>query len=194
MRSSWSEPQSAPSLVFTDCIELLHLWLQRYNQSDLGIDHLVMFMIDSSLVLLEEGVCYDQCILFAKLISLWPALFCMPRTNLPVTPGISQLPNFSFLSTIMKITSFWVLVLKHLVGLQRIVKLLFLQHYWSGLLGLLHRLGLFHRLGLLWYSEVFPGKEQRSFYRFWDCIRVLHFGLWLIMSTTLFLRRDSCPQ
>ena len=29
IRSSWSEPQSAPSLVFADCIELLHLWLQR---------------------------------------------------------------------------------------------------------------------------------------------------------------------
>ena len=24
-----SEPQSAPDLVFADCIELLHLWLQR---------------------------------------------------------------------------------------------------------------------------------------------------------------------
>ena len=29
IKSSWSEPQSAPSLVFADCIELLHLWLQR---------------------------------------------------------------------------------------------------------------------------------------------------------------------
>ena len=29
IRSSWSEPQSAPSLVFADCIERLHLWLQR---------------------------------------------------------------------------------------------------------------------------------------------------------------------
>ena len=29
IRSSWSEPQSAPGLVFSDCIELLHLWLQR---------------------------------------------------------------------------------------------------------------------------------------------------------------------
>ena len=27
--SSWSEPQSAPSLIFADCIELLHLWLPR---------------------------------------------------------------------------------------------------------------------------------------------------------------------
>ena len=29
IRSSWSEPQSVPGLVFVDCIELLHLWLQR---------------------------------------------------------------------------------------------------------------------------------------------------------------------
>ena len=29
IRSSWSEAQSALSLVFADCIELLHLWLQR---------------------------------------------------------------------------------------------------------------------------------------------------------------------
>ena len=29
IRSSWSEPQSAPRLVFANCIELLHLWLQR---------------------------------------------------------------------------------------------------------------------------------------------------------------------
>ena len=28
-RSSWSEPQSAPGLVFADCVELLCLWLQR---------------------------------------------------------------------------------------------------------------------------------------------------------------------
>ena len=28
-KESWSEPLSAPSLVFADCIELLHLWLQR---------------------------------------------------------------------------------------------------------------------------------------------------------------------
>ena len=28
-RSSWSEPQSAPGLVFADYIELLHFWLQR---------------------------------------------------------------------------------------------------------------------------------------------------------------------
>ena len=35
-------PQSASGLVFANCIELLHLLLQIYNQSDFGIDHLVM--------------------------------------------------------------------------------------------------------------------------------------------------------
>ena len=47
--------------------------------------------VESSLMLLEEGVCYDQCILFAKLyFSLYPASFCTPRPNLPVTPGVSS--------------------------------------------------------------------------------------------------------
>ena len=27
--SSWSEPQSVPSLVFADCVELFHPWLHR---------------------------------------------------------------------------------------------------------------------------------------------------------------------
>ena len=52
-------------------------------------------------------------------ISLCPASFCTPRPNLPVTPGISWLPTFAFQSPIMKRTSFWVLVLKDLVGLHR---------------------------------------------------------------------------
>ena len=29
IRSAWFEPHSAPSLDFADCIQLLHLWLQR---------------------------------------------------------------------------------------------------------------------------------------------------------------------
>ena len=44
IRSPWPEPQSALSPVFADCIELLHLWLQRIYQSDFGIDHLVISM------------------------------------------------------------------------------------------------------------------------------------------------------
>ena len=50
--------------------------MQKYSQSDFGVDHLVMSMslmdrvlscVESYLVLLEEGVCYDYCVLLAKL-------------------------------------------------------------------------------------------------------------------------------
>src|SRR5574341_756766 len=39
IRCSWSEPQSAPGLVFADCIELLHLGCKEDNQSDLSSGH-----------------------------------------------------------------------------------------------------------------------------------------------------------
>ena len=104
--------------------------------------------VQSSLVLLEEGVCYDQCVFLANPVSLWPVSFCTPRPNLPVIPGSSWLPTFAFQSTIMKRTSFWVLVLEGLVGLHRTIQLQLLQHYWSG-----------HRLGLLWYWMVCLGNE-----------------------------------
>ena len=42
---NWSEPQSTPSLVFADCIELLHLQLKEYNQCDFCIDYLFMSML-----------------------------------------------------------------------------------------------------------------------------------------------------
>ena len=63
--------------------------------------------VEWSIVLLEEGVCYDQCILLAKLY--WPctASFCTPRPNLLVTLGISWLPTFAFQSSVMKKTSFF---------------------------------------------------------------------------------------
>ena len=67
IRSSWSETQSAPGLVFADCIELLHLWLKRINL----ISVLTIWWypcVESSLVLLEEGVCYDQCVLLSELL------------------------------------------------------------------------------------------------------------------------------
>ena len=130
--------------------------------------------VESSLVLLEEGVCYDQCFFSAKLyffpFSLCSAPFCTPRPNLPVTPGVSWLPIFAFQSPIMKWHLLGMLVLKGLVGLHRTIQLQLLQHYWWG-----------HRLGLPWYWLVCLGNEQRSFCCFWDCIQELHFGLfcWL---------------
>ena len=45
---------------------------KEYNQSDFCVDHLVMSSVESSLVLLEEGVCYDQCIFLAKFYQSLP--------------------------------------------------------------------------------------------------------------------------
>ena len=103
-------------------------------------------------------------------ISLCPASFCTPRPNLRVISGVSWLPTFAFQSPIMKKTSFLVLVLEGLVVLHRTVQLQLLQHYWLG-----------RRLGIPWYWMVCLGNKRRSFCRFWDCIQVLHFGLfcWL---------------
>ena len=62
--------------------------------------------LEFSLVLLEEGVCHDQCVLLAKSVSLCPASFCTPRPNLSVTPGIFWVPPSAFQSPMMKRTSF----------------------------------------------------------------------------------------
>ena len=51
--------------------------------------------VESSLVLLEDGVCYDQCVLLTNSIRLCLVSFCIPRLTLPVTPGISWLLHSS---------------------------------------------------------------------------------------------------
>ena len=73
--------------------------------------------------------------------SFCPASFCIPRPNLPVTPGVSWLSTFAFQSPIMKRHLFGVLVLEGLVGIHRTIQLQPLLYYWLG-----------DRLGLLWYE------------------------------------------
>ena len=138
IRSSWSEPQSAPSLVFADCRVSSSLVAKNIISLISVLTIWWCPCVESSLVFLEEGVCYDQYIFLQNSISLCPASFRIPRPNLPVTPRVSWLPTFAFQSPIMKRTSFLcVLVLKGLVGLHRTIQLQLLQHYW-----LVHRLGV----------------------------------------------------
>ena len=112
----------------------------------------------------------QSCLTFCYPMNCSPASFCIPTPNLPGTPGVSWLPTFAFQSPIMKRTFLIVLLLEGLVGLHRTVQLQLLQHYWSG-----------HRLEWLCYWMVCLGNKQRSFSSSWDCIQVLHFGLfcWL---------------
>ena len=85
--------------------------------------------VKSSLVLLKKVFAMIGVFSWQNSVSLWPALFCTPRPNLPVTPGISWLPTFAFQSPMMKRTSFLTLVLESLVGTGQ------LQHLWHQWLG-----------------------------------------------------------
>ena len=126
--------------------------------------------VESSLVFLEEGVCYDQCILGKILL----AFALLPF----VLQGQTCLLIQVFLDFLLLHSNplwwkgylFLVVVLEGLIGLQRISQPQLLWHQWLGL-----------RLGLLCCWTVCLGNKQRSFCCFWDCTQVLHFRLfcWL---------------
>ena len=126
--------------------------------------------VESSLVLLEDGVCYDQCVLLTKLLAFallhfvlqgWVCLLLQVSLDFLL---LHSSPLY------WKGHLFVVLVLEGLIGLHRNVQLQLLPRYWLG-----------HKLGLLWYWIVHLGNKQRSFCHFWDCTQVLHFRLfcWL---------------
>ena len=109
IRSSWSEPRSAPSLFFfffADCVELLHIWLQRIESIWFWYYNLMRSMCRAVFYVVgREHLLWPLCS-FWKTLSLCPASFCSPRPNLPVNPGVSWLPTFAFQSP-MKIYLTW---------------------------------------------------------------------------------------
>ena len=89
-------------------------WLYRASPSSTAknISNLISVLtiwwcscVESSLVLLEEGVYYDQWVLLENSARLCPPSFTA-RPNYPVTPGISWLLTCPFQSPMMKRTSF----------------------------------------------------------------------------------------
>ena len=121
--------------------------------------------VESSFVLLEEGVCFDHCVLLAKLYYPLPCFIAYSKAKFACYCRCF-LTSYFCIPVLWKGHLFWVLVLKGLVGLHRTVQFQLLQRYWLG-----------HRLGLPWYWMVSLRNEQRSFCHFWDCIQVLHFRL-----------------
>ena len=97
--------------------------------------------VESSLALLEEGVCYDHCVLLAKLYWAFALLYSVLQDQICLLLQV-------FLNSLLLHSSplywkghlFWVLVLEGHVGLHRSVQLQLLQHYWLGCW-----------LGLTWY-------------------------------------------
>ena len=101
MRSSWSEWQSAPNLVFAS---FSIFGCKECNQSDFGVDHLVMSMCSLLLCCWKRLFAMTSAFSWQNSNSLCPASFGTSRPNLPVTPGVSWLPTFAFQSPIMKWT------------------------------------------------------------------------------------------
>ena len=160
-------------------------WCKEYNQPDFGIGHLVMSISKVISCVVGRG-----CLLW-PVRSLGKTLFAFALLHSVLQGQICLLLQV-FLDFLLLHSSplkwkghlFLGVSFKGLVGLHRTIQLQLLQSYWLG-----------HRLRLLWYWMVCLGNEQRSFCRFWDCIQVLHFRLFLLtMMATPFLLRCSCPQ
>ena len=150
IRSSWSEPQSGPGLVFVDCIKILHLWLQDYNQSDFGIDYLVMSICTVISCVVGRG-----CLLW-PVHSLGKTLLAFALLHFAIQGQICLLLQISLDFLLLHSSPLWwkghlvlVLVLEGVVGLHRTIQLHHLQHYWLG-----------HRLGLLWCWSVCLGNNK----------------------------------
>ena len=128
------------------------------NQSDFGIDHLVVSMCRVTSCVVGKGCLLWPVCSLCKTVSLCPASFCTPRPNLPVILGVSWLPTCASQSPMMKRTSLFFSVLEGLVDLHRTHQLQLLQHQW-----------LRHRLELLCCWMFCLSNELRSSCHFWDC-------------------------
>ena len=155
---------------FADCIELSIFACKEYNQSDFGIDHLVMSMCRVLACVVGRWCLLWPVCSFGKTQLAFALLHFVLKAKFACYCRYLWTSYFSFHSPIMKRPFSFFLVLAGLVSRHRIVQLQLVQHYWLG-----------HRLGLLWYWMVCFGNEQRSFFCFWDWTQVLHFGLfcWL---------------
>ena len=108
IRSSWSEPQSAPGLFFC--------WLYRASPS-LAAENIISLIsvltiwwcpcVESSLVLLEKGVCYDQCIRLAKLCESLPCFILYSKAKLACYSRCLLTFYLCIQSSMMKRTSFF---------------------------------------------------------------------------------------
>ena len=124
---------SSRSCFFADCIELFHFGCKEYNQSDFGIDHLVMSM------------CRDLSCVVGRGCLLWPVhshdktLLAFALIHFVLQGQICLLLQVFLDFLLLHSSPLWwkghllgVLVLESLVVVHRTIQLQLLQHYWSG--------------------------------------------------------------
>ena len=129
--------------------------------------------------LLEEVVCYDLCVLLAKLYQPLPCFILYSKAKFACYSSISLLPTFAFQSLIMKMTSF--------LGVIQRVLLLFIEPF---------NFSLFR--AQTWITVILNGLPWKRIEIILSFLR-LHpstafWTLLLTMMATPFLLRDSCPQ
>ena len=90
--------------------------------------------VESSLVLLEEGVCYDQFVLLAELYWPLPCFILYSKAKCACYSRCFLITYFCIpVPYNEKDIFFGVLVLKGLLGLHRTIQLQLVQHYWLGI-------------------------------------------------------------
>ena len=128
IRSSWSKPQSAPSLVFADWIERLYLWLQRYNQSDFSIDHLVMSMCRVVSCVFRRGCLLWPVHSVGKTLLAFALLHIVPKAKLACYSRYLLTSYFYIPVPYDEKDIYLALVLERLIGHHRTIQLQLLQH------------------------------------------------------------------
>ena len=168
---------------FADCIELSIFACKEYNQSDFGVDYLVMSMCRAFPCVVGRGCLLWSVHTLGKTQFSFALLHFVLKAKFACYSRYLWTSYFLFHSPIMKRPSSFFLVLEGLVSLHRTVQLQLLQHYWSR-----HRLGLLILNGLPWkWTEIIL-----SFLRLHPSTAFQI--LLLTMMATVFLLRDSCPQ
>ena len=95
-------------VLFLLSVQNISIFGKEFHQSDFDIDHLVMSMcIKSSFVWLVECVCYDQCVLLAKLCQPLLCFILYSKAKLACYCRYLLTSYFGFQSPMMKSTSFF---------------------------------------------------------------------------------------
>ena len=101
------------------------------NQFDFGIGHLVMSMCKVISCVIEKGYLLWSMYCLGRIQLTFALLHFVPQGQTwPVTLGISRLPTFALQSSVINRTSFFVCILRGLLGVHRTNQLQFLWHQW----------------------------------------------------------------
>ena len=128
IRSSWYEPQSAPGLVFTGCIELVIFECKKHSDSDFGIDQSDV-CVELSPGLLEKHVCYDQHVLLTKLCCTLPYFILYSKDTLACYSRY-RLASYFCIPVSYKEVDIFFGVAKGVVGLHRTGQLHLFWYQW----------------------------------------------------------------